>query len=241
MQTFCDVPLHSVSERSPDAVHKNLNDPNLDGLAMKKYFVLGVLFILPIVAYLFFASGIHNFAKLPILKEDVPELQAASAVQLQDKITVLGFLGNTIEREGGDLFNLNQKIFKPFREFDDFQFVYLVPQTIDAKELDRVKTELARLTDISNWHFVSLPQETITAIFKGLNTPYGLMADGGSKYIFIVDKERNLRGRDDDEDEGVLYGYDSSDIAELSNKMKDDVKIILAEYRLALKKNNADR
>jgi hypothetical protein len=39
----------------------------------------------------------------------------------------------------------------------------------------------------------------------------------------------------------VLYGYDSTDIAELADKMKDDVKIILAEYRLALKKNNADR
>ena len=67
------------------------------------------------------------------------------------------------------------------------------------------------------------------------------MADGGSQYIFILDKDRKLRGRDDDEDEGVLYGYDSADIAELSNKMKDDVKIILAEYRLALKKNNAER
>jgi len=208
---------------------------------MRKYFVLGVLFILPIVAYLFFASGIHNFAKLPVLQENVPELEATSEFQLQDKITVLGFLGNTIEREGGDLFNLNQKIFKPFREFDDFQFVYLVPETIEAAELDKVKTELGRLTDISNWHFVDLPQETIENVFKSLNTPYDLMADGGSKYIFIVDKARNLRGRDDDEDQGVLYGYDSSDIAELSNKMKDDVKIILAEYRLALKKNNADR
>ncbi|MAW96375.1 MULTISPECIES: hypothetical protein [unclassified Leeuwenhoekiella] len=208
---------------------------------MRKYFVLGVLFILPIVAYLFFASGIHNFAKLPVLQENVPEFEAISGVQFQDKITVLGFLGNTIEREGGDLFNLNQKIFKPFREFDDFQFVYLVPETIDAAELDKVRTELARLTDISNWYFVNLPQETIASVFESLNTPYDLMADGGSKYIFIVDKARNLRGRDDDEDEGVLYGYDSSDIAELSNKMKDDVKIILAEYRLALKKNNADR
>ena len=30
-------------------------------------------------------------------------------------------------------------------------------------------------------------------------------------------------------------------VAELNNKMKDDVKVVLAEYRLALKKNNADR
>lgn len=208
---------------------------------MKKYFVLGVLFILPIVAYLFFASGIHNFAKLPVLQANLPELNTSAGVQLKDKITVLGFLGSTIERDGGDLFNLNQKIFKPFREFDDFQFVYLVPETVDSVALDKVKTELGRLTDISNWYFINLPQSEINSVFSTIKAPYDLMADGGSQYIFIIDKDRNLRGRDDDEDYGRLYGYDSSDIAELSNKMKDDVKIILAEYRLALKKNNAER
>ena len=49
---------------------------------------------------------------------------------------------------------------------------------------------------------------------------------------------RSLRGRDDDNDSGTLYGYNSSSVAELTKKMTDDIKIILAEYRLALKKNN---
>ena len=57
-------------------------------------------------------------------------------------------------------------------------------------------------------------------------------------FVFIVDKDRNLRGRDDDNDIGTLYGYNSSSVAELTKKMTDDIKIILAEYRLALKKNN---
>lgn len=208
---------------------------------MKKFLVLGVLFILPIVAYLFFASGIHNFAKLPILEKNIPELNLNTAIKFEDKITVLGFLGTTIEREGGDLFNLNQKIFESFREFDDFQFVYLVPDTIDEIELTSVVEEMKLLNDMSNWYFLRTPQEEINKVFQSLQTPYSLTSDGGSPYIFIIDKDRNLRGRDDDEDYGKLYGYDSSDIAELANKMKDDVKIILAEYRLALKKNNADR
>ncbi|MDP5044404.1 MAG: hypothetical protein NWQ06_05430, partial [Leeuwenhoekiella sp.] len=195
----------------------------------------------PIVAYLFFASGIHNFAKLPIIEKDIPELNFTNEVKLQDKITVLGFLGTAIERDGGDLFNLNQKIFKSFREFDDFQFVYLVPDTIDDKELKSVLDEISLLTDISNWYFIKTSQENINKTFESLKSPYTLSQDGGSPYIFILDKDRSLRGRDDDEDYGVLYGYDSSDIAELANKMKDDVKIILAEYRLALKKNNAER
>ena len=58
-------------------------------------------------------------------------------------------------------------------------------------------------------------------------------------YVFIVDRDLNLRGRDDDEDIGVLYGFDSQSVAEINNKMVDDVKIILAEYRLALKKNDS--
>lgn len=208
---------------------------------MKKFIVLGVLFILPIVAYLFFASGVHNFAKLPVIEEEIPELKLQQDVRLENKITVLGFLGNTIERDGGDLFNLNQKIFKSFSGFDDFQFVYLVPDTIDKDALDKVTYELSQLVDLSNWYFIQTPQANINTVFNSLNTPYSLQEDGGSPYIFIIDKDRKLRGRDDDEDYGVLYGYDSSDIAELADKMKDDVKIVLAEYRLALKKNNADR
>ena len=60
-------------------------------------------------------------------------------------------------------------------------------------------------------------------------------------YVFIIDKQRNLRGRTDDEDVGMLYGYDASNYAEINNKMSDDIKVVLAEYRLALKKYKADR
>jgi hypothetical protein len=45
-----------------------------------------------------------------------------------------------------------------------------------------------------------------------------------------------LRGRDKDDDGNELYGYDTGSIGVLNNKMNDDVKVILAEYRLELKK-----
>ena len=41
---------------------------------IKKKIVLGILFIFPIVVYLFFASGVNNFSKLPVLSEDVLEI-----------------------------------------------------------------------------------------------------------------------------------------------------------------------
>lgn len=56
--------------------------------------------------------------------------------------------------------------------------------------------------------------------------------------VFIVDKNKNLRGRNDDKDLGMVYGYDVSSVAEINNRLKDDIKVILAEYRLALKKYN---
>ena len=59
--------------------------------------------------------------------------------------------------------------------------------------------------------------------------------------MFIVDKDANLRGRTDDEDEGTKHGFNANSVADLNNKMEDDVKIILAEYRMALKKNAAQR
>ena len=63
-----------------------------------------------------------------------------------------------------------------------------------------------------------------------------LEADFGTPNVFIVDKERNLRGRKDQKD--YKEGYNTFHLSELSNEMLDDFKIILYEYRAALKKNN---
>ena len=59
--------------------------------------------------------------------------------------------------------------------------------------------------------------------------------------VFIIDKDGNLRGRDDDEDVQLLYGFNAADYAEINNKMSDDIKVVLAEYRLALKKYKSNR
>ncbi len=208
---------------------------------MKKTFVLVVLFILPIVAYLFFATGVNNFGRLPILTENVIDIASLDArISLQNKITVLGFLGDDIERKKGNAFNLNQKIYKRFYEFKDFQFVMLVPKGTEVK-VAALKNELGNLTDIQSWHFVTADTDQIKKFFNALKTDIVLDENCATPYVFIIDKEKNLRGRTDDEDEGTKYGFDTTSVAELNNKMEDDVKIILAEYRLALKKNNAER
>lgn len=208
---------------------------------MKKNLVLVILFVLPLVVYMFFASGVTKFGKLDILTGPIPELKFnASPVQFQDKITILGFLGNNAENQMGNVFNLNQKIYKPFYEFHDFQLVMIVPE---GKEnaVRQIEKELSTFTDIRNWNFVIASDAQIKSFFGSLNTDLTLDSSLASPYVFIIDKDRMLRGRTDDEDIGTKFGFDATSVADLNNKMKDDVKIILAEYRLALKKNQARR
>lgn len=208
---------------------------------MKKAFVLVVLFIFPLVAYLFFASGINNFGRLPILTENIPNVsELDSEVNLDDKITILGFLGSDIEQKKGNAFNLNQKIYKRFSDFNDFQIVMIVPEGTEDK-VKSLKDELGALSNVDKWNFAYGSEAEIKTFFQGLKTGLYLDENLGTSYVFIIDKDRNLRGRNDDEDEGVKYGFSTTSVAELNNKMEDDVKIILAEYRLALKKNNANR
>jgi hypothetical protein len=78
--------------------------------------------------------------------------------------------------------------------------------------------------------------EEIKSYFNQLKLKGTLNADLGTPDVYIVDKERNLRGRK--EKKGYKEGYSTFHPAELSNEMLDDFKVILYEYRAALKKNH---
>ena len=209
---------------------------------MKKFLVLGILFALPITAYLFFASGKNNFARLPVLTEKVKDVEsfnttADSLVSFEDHISIVAFFGSDLEKIKGNTFNLDQKILEKYYDFDDFQFVIVLPEAARKETSEYVK-EFSEISQSSKWKIVYSSPENIQEVFESFETPHRLDENSYSPYVFIVDKDARLRGRDDDE-EGKLYGYDSRNVAELSNKMNDDVKVILAEYRLALKRNNS--
>lgn len=212
---------------------------------MKKYLVLVVLFVLPITAYLFFSSGVNNFAKLPVLTENIMELdnfvsQDDEPVRLEGKITILGFFGSDIKSKYGNVFNLTHKIYKPYYEFEDLQFVTVLEKGNEPL-VDSLLIELSKLTDASKWKFIYAEPEEIISLFHSLETNLTLDQNLGTTEVFIIDKNKNLRGRTDDKDVGMLYGYNTSSVAELNDKMKDDLKVMLAEYRLALKKYNSNR
>ena len=202
----------------------------------KKHIVLTILFILPLVAYLFFASGVNNFAKLPVLKENILSISNYSNIGFNEKISILFFIGDNIDDKQGDVLNLNQKIYKRFYEFNDLQFVVICPLGSEKIADDlKNKLEMGTNTDMRKWNFVFLEKSVVEDLFNSLNTNNYLDQYSGSPYVYIIDKNRSLRGRNDDN--VIKFGYDSRSVADLNNFMVDDVKIILAEYRLALKKN----
>lgn len=215
---------------------------------MKKNVVLFVLFILPIVAYLFFASGVNGFIKLPILTPNVPEFNRWKTIDdkeihLDTKITILGFPGENVESRKGNFFNLNQKIFKKYSEFKDFQIVMLVPFGSE-EQVKVMTTKLASLNNISNWYFVMASNDEIQSFYNNMKLQEKVNTTTGTTNVFIIDKERNVRGRKgqvDKDDDEYREGYNTSLVSELHNELNDDVKIVLAEYRLALKKNSANR
>ena len=207
---------------------------------MKKYIVLTILFILPLVVYLFFASGVNNFAKLPTLKDNITSTSIYSDVTLEDKISIILFLGSNIVERQGDALNLNQKIYKRFYQFDDFQFVAICPSGSETQANGlKNKLESGTNTNMEKWNFIFLQTDSIIEIFNSLSTDVNLDYNYGSPYVYIIDKKLSQRGRNDDN--GIKFGYDSRSVADINNFMVDDVKIILAEYRLALKKNGITR
>lgn len=207
---------------------------------MKKNIVLFVLFILPIVAYLFFASGVNGYTKLPVLTPKVADFGNWKSldnqkVSLNGKITILGFSGSKLIENRGNFFNLNQKIYQRYHTFKDLQFVIVCP--IGTQEQAKsVIIALKAFTDVSQWYFVFAPKNEIAQFYNQLKLVEKLDSNLGTPNVYILDKERNLRGRK--EKKGYKEGYNTFKPAELSNEMLDDFKVILYEYRAALKKNH---
>ena len=212
---------------------------------IKKFTILGILFLLPITAYLFFSSGVNNFAKLPVLTKGVLEIDQFESEnkvkkELQNHLTILCFFGNDLELTQSNAFNLAHKIYKKNYQFKDLQFIILTPRGTET-QIQNLKEKLSEIENPENWNFVFGDTTEIQKVFNSLGSNYRLNKNFASNQVFLIDKERNLRGRDDDEDLGMLYGFDSSNYSEINNKMDDDVRILLAEYRLALKKYNSKR
>ena len=207
----------------------------------KNTWVLIILFFGPLIFYLLLLTGTNNFAKLPVLTyqvSDVDNLTSEKKITLKNNISILCFLGDDLLQHKTNALNLNEKIYKHFYGFKDFQFVVILPKGSEEKA-KQLKEELGATTNIDKWFFVFGTNEEVRGLFKSFKTNYILDTNSYTQNAFIIDREMNLRGRNDDEDipDGFLYGYNAESVAAIHQKMVDDVKVVIAEYRLSLKKN----
>jgi len=211
---------------------------------MKRKIVLLCLLALPLLLYTYFSMVKHNSLYLPVITKQVAELPAGNIIdkkplQLKDKITIVGFLGNDVMGRRENIFNINQKLNAKYKDFDDFQVVMLVPEGKEDEVLE-VAAKLKSMADISNWRFLFTSDAAIAQFYKSLKVLEPLNVDAGSANLFIIDKQLSLRGRKGKVNDGTAQykdSYNSFEVSELSNEMTDDVKILLREYRLALRRN----
>ena len=215
---------------------------------MKKKLVLIALFVLPVVAYLFFSSGVYNFAKLPIIKEKVADITTVTSreiktseyssdapLTLKDHVSIVGYLGDNLTSNIGYTANLNLMIYKYFLKYEDFQMILFVSPGSEQAISD-LKIELGRIFDVTKIRFVQATKEQAKTHFESLGTPLSLSPNGSHPNVFVIDRALALRSGHEDKKPNA-YGYDMTQAVEMGY-MKDDIKILLAEYRLALKKNN---
>lgn len=214
---------------------------------MKKYFVLTLLFVLPLVTYFFFALGKHNSLFLPVISKNNKDIPSHfldfnnKPCSLKNKITVLGFPTSDEEDLKAFLFNLNQKIYAKYGSFEDFQILMIMPKGSQATVL-KVQNDIIRMSkELKQWNFVFGDKKEIKNYYESYKFKNAVDISNGTTHVYIVDKNLNLRGRKGQKIKGKTEyreSYNAQSSAELHNEMSDDVKILLREYRLALKKYN---
>lgn len=96
--------------------------------------------------------------------------------------------------EKSNQFNLQQKIYDKNKGFTDFQVVMVLPEGMETSA-KTIESELARISDMSTWHFVFAKPEEIKTYYSQLKLVGQLNDKVATTNVFIIDKDRNLRGR----------------------------------------------
>lgn len=224
----------------------------------KKYLVLFLILFLPSVLYLLLTTGRHNFAHLPVLtytdeygKEQfrtAPQFsftnhhgQTITNASVKDKVYVVDFFFTRCPSICPIMTENMRKVHDRFNSYDDFAVLSL---TVDPKnDTPEALAEYAvkRNIDHPNWHFLTGEKDSLyAAAFQFLSSAMeDDMAPGGflhTEYFVLIDKDGRIRSRVDDDGNfvGVYAGTEMDQV----NNLIDDIKVLMAEYRLEKKENN---
>lgn len=215
--------------------------------SLKKPLILGILFFLPVIFLLFLYPSKHNYNTLDIVNERVLELNDFSDndVKFEGNITILNFVGSNPLSKSTAALNLKELIYDKFLGFKRFQIVTIA--TDDAQvELQELRKQLLDYDALKYWSFIIGTPEKVQQVFNSLKVKTALDDNFATDEVFIIDTEINQRGRLDDRTDNELakqsqiYGlnsYNCIEVAEIKNKMSEDLRILFTEYRQKRKGN----
>lgn len=214
---------------------------------IKRNVILGVLFFLPVMFVLVLSLSKENYNPLDIINENVVELpENAENIMLQDHITVLAFFGSKPMDMATAASNLKELVYDKFKGFKKFQIVALIPNGAEG-EAETLFKEIARYEDLRFWHFVHVDESAIQNTFNSLKASFSLSDNLATNNVFLIDTERQQRGRIDDRTDkekgnnDPVYGmnaYNCIQVAVIKNKMSsEDLRVLFTEYRQKRKGN----
>ena len=218
--------------------------------SIKKPVILAILFLLPVTFLLFLYPSTHNYNSLDIVHGPVRDITAILTeeemdLDFYDNISVLLFLGEDPLKNATSALNVKEMVYDKFKGFKRFQIIGLVGEASD-KAVEELKKKLYQYDELEYWHFLEAGGEQTQSIFNGLRADGELEADNSFDGIFIIDKDLMQRGRLDDRNKSELKNdaevyplnyYNSIEVAELKNKLSDDMRILFTEYRQKRKGN----
>ena len=216
----------------------------------RKWFILGILFLLPVIFLLFLYPSTHNYNALDIVNEDIVEIDFLNFIDnrktnFEGNITILNFLGDKPMENITGALNLKELVYDKFKGFKKFQIIS-ISSLNSEKSLESVKKELLKSDELKYWFFATTSDEEINKIYSSLRNQNELDSSNYTSEVYIIDKQRNQRGRIDDRDNNQienkidpfgLYSYNSIIVSEIKKKMNDDIRILFTEYRQKRKGN----
>jgi hypothetical protein len=216
----------------------------MDKKLVKRNLILGILFFLPVIFLLFLYPAQHNYYALDIINENVSDLDGFSSdskeiIVLDGHITVIGFLGKHPMEQVIAASNLKELVYDKFMGFKKFQVVMVMPKGTEA-ETESLRKEIHTYEELEYWHFVFAEGQSIERLFASIKSDANLDENLASEDVYIIDKELNQRGRIDDRSDKEnetnkpvypMVGYNSIEVAEIKNKLNDDMRILFTEYR----------
>ena len=216
----------------------------------RKWIILGILFLLPVIFLLFLYPSTHNYNTLDIVNEDIVEVEFFNFIDnrktnFEGNITVLNFLGDKPMENITGALNLKELVYDKFKGFKKFQIIS-ISSLNSEKSLESVKKELMKSDELKYWFFATTSNEEINKIYSSLRYHNELDSSNYTSEVYIIDKQRNQRGRIDDRDDNQienkidsfgLYSYNSIIVSEIKKKMNDDIRILFTEYRQKRKGN----